>query len=229
MNAIKSLVLKAPRIAVPNRFMSGLLSSVWKDSKTNVFTRKWGSSWGSGWVPWGSTGKSIGGEKDQAKAAFEAKEAAAEVKTEIAEIAEIAASASAAAAAAATVAASESAMAHTASANIMLDAGTGKGTVHQAPEGTGENVEGDGRETEAESGGVETRRVLKEGRWLPTELARFVSHLDESLHKGGKSERQGFRSAKRRSDVAAAGAASAPGQGRKSNSCLVSCVIAPFI
>lgn len=35
--------------------------------------------------------------------------------------------------------------------------------------------------------------TLKEGRWLPTELARFVTHLEESLHKDGRSERPGAR------------------------------------
>lgn len=35
--------------------------------------------------------------------------------------------------------------------------------------------------------------TLKEGRWLPTELARFVTHLEDSLHKDGRSERPGAR------------------------------------
>lgn len=32
-------------------------------------------------------------------------------------------------------------------------------------------------------------RIFEEGRWLPTELARFVEHLDGSLHAGGRSQR----------------------------------------
>lgn len=38
--------------------------------------------------------------------------------------------------------------------------------------------------------GEDNRPVSKEGRWLPTELLRFVEHLDGSLHAGGRSQRQ---------------------------------------
>lgn len=37
-----------------HRFMNGLLSTVWKKSKTYNFARKWSLPWGRGdWTPWG--------------------------------------------------------------------------------------------------------------------------------------------------------------------------------
>ncbi|CAM9608442.1 unnamed protein product [Ectocarpus sp. 6 AP-2014] len=46
----------------------------------------------------------------------------------------------------------------------------------------------DGDSTRQVAGGD---AMVKEGRWLPTELARFVTHLEHSLHKDGRSERRG--------------------------------------
>lgn len=33
-------------------------------------------------------------------------------------------------------------------------------------------------------------KVLREGRWLPTEMARFIEHVDSSLHANGRSQQQ---------------------------------------
>lgn len=58
---------------------------------------------------------------------------------------------------------------------------------------------GDGGSVEGQEGGEGVNgqkaggATLKEGRWLPTELARFVTHLEESIHKDGRSERAGAR------------------------------------
>ena len=39
------------------------------------------------------------------------------------------------------------------------------------------------------AGGTRPMGSVREGKWLPTELVRFVAHLDDSLHKDGKSKR----------------------------------------
>lgn len=110
-------------------------------------------------------------------AAAEAAQAAAAVKTEISEIAETTASAVAAAAAAGA----SSAMAGKASG-----ADVGEENPEGAAAGEGDGINSGVGEEESRAG---NGRAVKEGRWLPTELARFVAHLDESLHKDGRPQR----------------------------------------
>eukprot|EP00752_Nemacystus_decipiens_P003301 g3055.t1 len=87
--------------------------------------------------------------------------------------------AAATATAAATAAAFAAAGTSPAIDGAPLDAGDGGAEGQEA----GEGVNGQ------RAGGA----TLKEGRWLPTELARFVTHLEGSLHKDGRSERPGAR------------------------------------
>ena len=39
------------------------------------------------------------------------------------------------------------------------------------------------------AGGTRPMGSVREGKWLPAELVRFVTHLDGSFHKDGKSKR----------------------------------------
>eukprot|EP00903_Cladosiphon_okamuranus_P020831 g19131.t1 len=131
--------------------------------KTPKHLRKWGPPWGGSWVPWASRG-------DPETLAHEGDNNAGTVGA--------AATATAAAAAAALAAKGAPASIHDAPMNL--------------EDGGGGSMEGkDGREgiSGQKAGGA----TLKEGRWLPTELARFITHLDESLHKDGRSERPGAR------------------------------------
>lgn len=147
--------------------MSGVLSNVLQ-GKTPKHLRKWGPPWGGSWVPWAARG-------DPEALSHEGDENAAPVGA--------AATATAAAAdAAADAAAFTAAGAAPAMHGDPVDVGEGGGGSVEGQEG-GEGVSGQ------KAGGA----ALKEGRWLPTELARFITHLEESLHKGGRSERPGAR------------------------------------
>lgn len=143
--------------------MDGLLSTMWKRSKTYYFIRKW-APWGregGGWVPWGGGDKT----KTAAATAAEVAAAAAEVETEI--------------------------------ASAALDVSTlGEGDDVQGDfqrySGVGVRVQmgstgGGGGSVDIDS--VHSNdKALREGRWLPTELVRFVEHVDSSLHAEGRSQ-----------------------------------------
>lgn len=167
--------------------MSGVLSNILQ-GKTPGHVRTWGRSWGGSWVPWVARG-----DPETLPEEFHAEDAA-----------HVGAAAAAAAAASTVVLAPNDGS--PIADGVSSDAGGGGGG---GAEGKGDASEG---EPTGEGGGGAT---LKEGRWLPTELARFVTHLEESLHKDGRSERPGAR---------ARMATSA-----KSDACAVSDIILPVV
>lgn len=166
---------------------------------------KW-APWGGGkWVPWGGNWNSNSGEKNnknKKKTRVTADDDDDDDKEEeeeedISEIVETGASA-----AVATALASASASAN--GVDWSIDAGNAE--LSDTRGGGVEGAVGQNKAGEEEGGS----RTLKEGRWLPTEMARFVEHLDTSLHRDGKTERKRRRRPRQEGGVAAA-------------SCVVSC------
>lgn len=67
----------------------------------------------------------------------------------------------------------------------------GMGDAEQSSDGTAAD---DGRNMDnpdVNGGSGSGEKVSREGRWLPIELARFVEHLDSSIHTNGRSQQQG--------------------------------------
>lgn len=147
--------------------MSGVLSNVLQ-GKTPEHLRTWGRAWGGSWVPWAARV-----DPETLSEEFNVENAAP-----------VGAVVNAAAAAAA---------AHTTVLAPPLEASIRENVASDEGGGGGGSAEGDGdareEDPKVDSGGA----TLKEGRWLPTELARFVTHLEDSLHKDGRSERPGAR------------------------------------
>ncbi|CAN0374571.1 unnamed protein product [Pylaiella littoralis] len=177
-------------------FMSGVPSNVSKGKAPSKSSRKWGPPWGGSWVPWASRGDPETLSHDGADYNDDGDNSAAETDV------------GAAAAAVAEAEAAAVSTARTAAAAAATISGTGG-----VEGGGGGGGGGDGRDTgegeqqqQQQQPGRGTAAV-KEGRWLPTELARFVRHLEDSIHRDGRSEQPGAR----------AGAASSAG----------SCVPAP--
>lgn len=176
-----------------HRFMSGVPSNVSKGKAPSKSSRKWGPPWGGSWVPWASRGDPETLSHDGADYNDDGDNSAA------------APDVGAAAAAVAEAEAAAVSTARTAAAAAATISGTGG-----VEGGGGGGGGGEGRDTgEGEQQQQQPGRgtaAVKEGRWLPTELARFVRHLEDSIHRDGRSERPGAR----------AGAASSAG------SCVVS-------
>jgi len=146
--------------------------------KTPKHLRKWGPPWGGSWVPWAARGDADKLSRDGSLEGAAADAGAA------APDAAAAASAAAIAAAAALAAAGP-----VPTINPNGDAVKGESGGDGWAEGQG-GLGGEPDDGQRAGRGA----AVKEGRWLPTELARFVTHLEDSLHKDGRSERPGATS-----------------------------------
>lgn len=145
--------------------------------KTPKHLRKWGPPWGGSWVPWAARGDAA--DRLSRQGALEGAAAAPDAGATAAAAAVAAAAALAAVGTSPTIGAPAG------------DAAEGEGE----GDGGAEAQDDPGSETETGDGQrVGRGAAVKEGRWLPTELARFVTHLEDSLHKDGRSERPGARS-----------------------------------